>query len=95
MKQGISVRTRSFFLLVMAMFIQAVAMAQQDSTVHTTQTTQTSTETSFHVEPWMWIVGGVVVVLIIILLLRGQSTNSSTSSDRVTVTKTVERDSNV
>lgn len=94
MKQGISVRTRSFFLLVMAMFIQAVAMAQ-DSTVHTTQTSQTSTETSFHVEPWMWIVGGVVVVLIIILLLRGQSTNSSTSSDRVTVTKTVERDSNV
>lgn len=91
MKLSINARLKMLFTFMSVCFFQAIAMAQ-DSTVHTTQTSQTSTETSFHVEPWMWIVGGVVVLLIIILLLRGQSTNSSTSSDRVTVTKTVERD---
>ena len=92
MKQGISVRIRSFILLVMALFFQALAMAQ-DSTVQTTQTNTTSTETTWHIAPWMWIVGAVVVLLILVGLLRGKST--TTTADRVTVTKTVERDTDV
>ena len=94
MKPLINVRLKMLFTILSVCLFQAIAIAQ-DSTVQTTQTSQTSTQTSFHVEPWMWIVGGVVVLLIIILLLRGQSTNNSTSSDRVTVTKTVERDTDV
>lgn len=95
MKLSINARLKMLFTFMSVCFFQAIAMAQGDSTVHTTQTSQSSTETTSPVEPWMWIVGGVVVLLIIILLLRGQSTNSSTSSDRVTVTKTVERDTDV
>ena len=42
-----------------------------------------------------WIIrwGSVVVLLILVALLRGKST--TTSADRVTVTKTVERDTDV
>ena len=93
MKLSINARLKLLFTFMSICLFQAIAIAQ-DSTVKTTQTSQTSTETSFHVEPWMWIVGGVVVVLIIVALMRGNST-SSTSSDRVTVTKTVERDTDV
>jgi phosphoglycerol transferase MdoB-like AlkP superfamily enzyme len=94
MKQLISLRIRSFYLLVTAMLFQGIAMAQ-DSTVQTTQTNTNSTtsETTWTVQPWMWVVGGVVVLLILIALFRGKST--STSSDRVVVTKTVERDTDV
>jgi hypothetical protein len=94
MKLSINAKLKMLFTFMSVCLFQAIAMAQ-DSTVHTTQTTQSSSETSFQVEPWMWIVGGVAVLLIIILLLRGQSSNNRTSSDRVTVTKTVERDTDV
>lgn len=92
MKQVISVRIRSFYLLVMAMLLQTMAMAQ-DSTIQTTQTNSTATETTWHIAPWMWVVGGVIVLLILIGLFRGKST--TTSADRVTVTKTVQRDRDV
>lgn len=94
MKLSINARLKMLFTFMSVCLFQAIAMAQ-DSTVQTTQTSQSSTETTFHVEPWMWIVGGIVVLLIVVLLLRGQSTNSTTSSDRVTVTKSVERDRDV
>jgi Na+/H+ antiporter NhaC len=92
MKQMISLRLKGFFVLAMVFLFSSIASAQ-DSTVTTTQTSRTATETTWHIEPWMWIVGAVVVLLILIGLFRGKST--TVSSDRVTVTKTVERDTDV
>lgn len=91
MKHVIS-RLRSLFLLTSAFLFQAIAFAQDSGAVKTTQinTNQTTTETTWYGQPWVWVIGAVVVVLIIIALMRSNST--STSSDKVTVTKTVERD---
>ncbi len=92
MKLTINAKLKWLFTFMSVCLFQAIAIAQ-DSTVKTTQTTQTSTETTFPGEPWMWIVGGAVVLLIIVALVRSNS--SSTSTDKVTVTKTVERDTDL
>ena len=61
-------------------------------TATTTTTSQTSTDKTWYMEPWAWIVGGIIVVLIIVAISRG---GGSSTTDRVTVTKTVDRDTDV
>ena len=50
--------------------------------------------TSLMSSPWVWVVGGALFILLLVALTRGSGNrgNSSGSGDRVTVTKTVERD---
>ena len=49
---------------------------------------------SFMASPWMWVVGGALFVLLLVALTRGGGSRRTTSDsgDKVTVTKTVERD---
>ena len=51
---------------------------------------------SFMSSPWMWVVGGALFILLLVALTRGGGGGSrnttSGSGDKVTVTKTVERD---
>lgn len=48
----------------------------------------------FFASPWMWIVGGALFILLLVALTRGGGSRTTTAGgDRVTVTKTVERDS--
>lgn len=49
---------------------------------------------NFMSSPWMWVAGGALFILLLVALTRGGGSRSSTSGsgDRVTVTKTVERD---
>lgn len=72
--------------------VYAIAQDSTTSTVNTSTSTATS-ETTWYAEPWVWIVGAVVLLVIILLATRGNS--SSTSAEKVTVTKTVSRDSDV
>jgi glucan phosphoethanolaminetransferase (alkaline phosphatase superfamily) len=90
MKQLINLRFKTFILLLMAAFYKITAFAQ-DSTIQTTQqVNKTTTETSTHIEPWVWVAGGAVLIIILVALLRGNK--SSGTTDKVTVTKTVTRD---
>ena len=83
-------------------FIQ-VALWAQDSTSTTTSSSSSTksvdvsmTSDNWYASPWVWIIGAAVFILLLVALLggnRGRSTD--TSSDRVTVTKTVERDTDV
>jgi hypothetical protein len=65
----------------------------------TTTTTKTSTSTSsdngtntWYTSPWVWVVGAAVFILLLVALLSNRGRDTVTSSDRVHVTKTVEKD---
>lgn len=92
MKQMIISKFRSFSALLAACFFHTISFAQDSSTKVITQNKKVTTETTTvnYGEPWMWVIGGIVVVVLLVLMFRGKSGN--TSSDKVTVTKTVERE---
>jgi ABC-type Mn2+/Zn2+ transport system permease subunit len=74
---------------IISLHLQAQDSAGGSASSHTTTTT---TQTTMAIQPWMWIVGGIVLLIIIIALLTGKNKNT-VSSDKVTFTKTIERDS--
>ena len=49
---------------------------------------------NWYASPWVWIVGAAVFILLLVALTSG-SRRSSTTGDRVTYSKTVERDTDV
>ncbi len=82
-------------MLLVGTFIQAAIWAQDGGSSTTTTTTHVSNisdqGSNWYASPWVWVVGGAVFIILLIALTRGgKSANSST--DRVTVTKTVSRD---
>ena len=92
MKQSLNAYSSKFILFAVTLLSSAIAFAQ-DSTISTTttSTSATSTEKTWYMEPWAWVLGG--VILLVIILLATRSTSNTTSADKVTVTKTVTRDS--
>ena len=92
MKHSLNFYSTKLFLFVVSLLTSVMVFAQ-DSTVatSTTSTSATSTEKTWYMEPWAWVLGG--VILLVIILLATRSTSSTTSADKVTVTKTVTRDS--
>ncbi len=87
----ISFKTSLAFLVFT--FMQAVAIAQEETNSKITKTT-TTTSNTWYAEPWVWVVGGAVLILILVALLRGGGSSSSTTgrTDQVTVTKTSSTD---
>ncbi len=94
MKQLIKLSAlKSFLTLICITMMQVAIMAQdQPSSSSTTTTTTHQTTTTWYANPWVWVLGAAVFILLLIALLRGSSGKSASSSDRVTVTKTVSRD---
>lgn len=106
MKQTMKVALpRIFFFCFLSLF--TVAVWAQDTNGGGGETKSTTTTTSskstdinittdgntWYTQPWVWIVGAAVFILLLVALLssgRGRDTTSTT--DRVTVKKTVERD---
>ena len=97
MKQLIKASFREGILLLLICLSQAIVFAQ-DSTVNasqstTTTTTHTTAQTDiWYMQPWVWIAGGILFILLLLAMFRGGSNNAS-STDKVTVTKTVRRES--
>jgi hypothetical protein len=82
---------KQLFGILILLMAQTVAWAQ-DSISTTTTTTRTSE--TWYMSPWVWVAGGLVFILLLAAILRGGSSNSG-STDRVTITKTVSKDSDV
>ena len=84
---------KGLYLLIATVLFNAALFAQDStSTAITTTSSQTTTDRTWYMEPWAWVVGGVIVVLIIVALTRS---GGSSSTDRVTVTKTVDRETGI
>lgn len=77
--------------------IQTVLWAQDSgSSTSSTKTDVTVTSNQWYASPWVWVVGAAVFILLLVALLGGnRSRGTDTTSDRVTITKTVERDTDV
>lgn len=89
MKSAIS---KIYLTLLLAM-ANVIAFAQDSTTTITTKTDAitTTTEKTWYMEPWVWLVGAGVLVLLLIALLKGGGSNK-VAQEKVTVTKTVERE---
>ncbi|MEO6071490.1 MAG: hypothetical protein ABIN57_04145 [Chitinophagaceae bacterium] len=88
---------RSVITLVFLCAMQTILWAQDStsSTMSSTKSVTTSTQTeNWYSSPWVWLVGAAVFILLLIALTRGSSSKrtDNSSTDRVTVTKTVSRD---
>lgn len=94
MKQSIQSGMRKLNLFFLSLMITSLAFAQDSSMSTTITSTSATTERMWYMEPWAWIVGGIVLLLIIFLAARGNG-DKTVDSDRVTVTKTVSRDTDV
>ena len=64
----------SLFFILAVSSLSALAQDNTGSGTKTVTKTETSS-TNFHVEPWMWIVGGVVLIVLLIALLGGRSSS--------------------
>lgn len=77
------------------MLITFISLAQDSTTTSTATTSSNSTSSSsqaaWYMNPIAWVVGGVIVLILLIALIR----SGSSATDRVTVTKTVTRDTDV
>ena len=85
---------KSFITLLIFNFIQLMALAQ-DSTSSSSTTTSVTTEqtTEWYSSPWVWVIGAAVFILLLVALTRGNSGRTTAGgTDKVTVTKTVRRD---
>ncbi|MEO5966754.1 MAG: hypothetical protein ABIP68_05615 [Ferruginibacter sp.] len=80
--------TKLINLAALLMLLSPLALFAQDSTSVTT--TSTLTESTWYAQPWVWLVGGVVLLLLLIAIFSG---GKKSSTDRVTVTKTVRSES--
>jgi hypothetical protein len=84
---------RSILTLLSVTLMQVALMAQDQPSGSTTTTVTTHQSSTWYSSPWIWVAGAAVFILLLIALLRGGSrNNTSATSDRVTVTKTVSRD---
>ncbi len=88
--------------LVFFSFMQLALLAQDSgSSSSSTSTTTRKVDVSINNDAWytnpiVWVIGGALFILLLVALLRSGGSSSTTSaSDRVTVTKTVERDTDV
>ena len=85
---------RSFLTLLCLVVFQAALLAQdaQPGSSSTTTVTKHEITTYWYTNPWVWVIGAAVFILLLVALLKGSSKSGSSTSDRVTVTKTVSRD---
>lgn len=96
---------RLMVLTIVFTFTQMLTWAQEGNSENSSTTTTSTRKVDISVDsgdawyanPIVWVIGAAVFILLLVALLRGggRTASTSTSSDRVTVTKTVERDTDV
>jgi len=88
---------QSAAMLLIFTLMNVMVWAQDDGQTQTTTTTKstfkvTNNTTDWYTQPWVWIVGVAVFILLLVALLKGSGNRTSGHTDKVTVTKTVRKD---
>ncbi len=83
------------YLTLMTILASVILFAQEKTTdINVNIDKDGATAGNWYANPWVWVIGAALFIILLIALTSG-SRRSSASSDRVTVTKTVRRDSDV
>jgi len=82
---------KSIYLTLMTTLLSIVVLAQEKTTDVDININKDAETTNWYASPWVWIVGAAIFILLLIALTSG----GSRKGDRVTVSKTIERDSDV
>ncbi len=85
---------KAVYLTLVTMLMSVVLFAQEKSTEVDINLNKDGATSNWYASPWVWIVGAAVFILLLIALTSG-GRSRTTSGDRVTVTKTVERDTDI
>lgn len=94
-------RLQSFVMLLMLCLVQTVLWAQEgdgggsESSTTTKTSVKVTEDATWYTAPWVWVVGAAVFILLLVALTRGGRSTDTRSSDRVTVTKEVRKDTDV
>jgi hypothetical protein len=94
---------RLLLLTMMVSLMQLTVWAQENNSESSSTTTTTTRKVdisvnsgdAWYTNPIVWVIGAAVFILLLVALLRGGGGRTTTASDRITVTKTVERDTDV
>ena len=78
-------------MTLMMALASLIVFAQEKSTDINVDIDKGSNGSNWYASPWVWVVGAAVFILLLIALTSG-SRRSSGASDKITVTKTVKRD---
>ncbi len=83
------------YLTMMTILASVILFAQEKSTdINVNIDKDGDTAGNWYASPWVWVIGAALFIILLVALTSG-SRRSSGSSDRVTVTKTVKRDTDV
>ena len=83
------------YLTILTVVVNLVLLAQEKSTDINVDINKNSGSTNWYASPWVWVIGAAVFIILLVALTSGSRRSGSGSSDKVTVTKTVRRDSDV
>jgi hypothetical protein len=81
------------YLTIMTVLVSALIFAQDKTTEVNVDLNKNNGNSTWYSSPWVWVVGAAVFIILLVALTsggRGRSTNST--GEKVTVTKTVRRD---
>jgi hypothetical protein len=89
---------KNFIAILFFTCIQTALWAQDSGGSSTTSSSKkvdvSVSSNEWYTSPWVWVIGAAIFILLLVALLGGGRGRTS-SGDRVTVTKTVERDTDV
>ena len=82
---------RAYFT-ILTMLVSVIVFAQEKTTDINVDINKGSEGGNWYASPWVWVIGAAVfIILLIALTSGGRSRSTSGSSDKVTVTKTFTR----
>jgi hypothetical protein len=85
------------YLTILTVVANLVLLAQEKSTDINVDINKNSGGSNWYASPWVWVVGAAVFIILLVALTSGGSRRSTSSGtgEKVTVTKTVRRDTDV
>jgi hypothetical protein len=86
---------KMLFTFLVFNLLQLALIAQEETTTSSSTKKvdiEVSNNENWYAAPWVWIVGAAIFILLLVALIGG---GRNRSGDRVSVTRTVERDTDV